>query len=67
MAKTLVSHVQEAEIEFLRRVQGLTLRDKVHSCEIRKFLNNVSRTDTTTQQLVLRQYVTLCDTAFAFL
>jgi len=31
--------MQESEKEFLRRVHDVTLRNKVHSCEIRKALN----------------------------
>jgi len=39
MTKRTSSQVQAAEMEFLRRVHGVTLRDKVRSCEIRKTLN----------------------------
>jgi len=35
----MLSLVQAAEMGFLRRVHGVTLRDKVPSCEIRKVLN----------------------------
>jgi len=38
MTKRVLSQVQAAEMGFLRRVQGVTLRPKVHSCEIRKVL-----------------------------
>jgi len=31
--------VQAADIRFLRKVQGVTLRDKVRSCEIHEVLN----------------------------
>ena len=35
----ILSQVQMAETGVLRRVHGVTLRDKAHSCEIRKSLN----------------------------
>ena len=39
MTERALSQVQAAEMGFLRRVHGVTLRDKVRSCEIRKSLN----------------------------
>ena len=39
MTEGILSQVQAAEIGFLRRVYGVTLRDKVRSHEIRKALN----------------------------
>jgi len=35
----MLSQVQPAEIEFLRRIQSVKLRDKVSSCEYRENLN----------------------------
>jgi len=39
MTETVLSQAQTAEMGFLRNVHGVTLRDKVPSCEIRKTLN----------------------------
>jgi len=39
MAERIFSQAQAAEMGFLSRVQGVTLRDKVHSFYIRKTLN----------------------------
>jgi len=39
MAEGIPSEVQAAEKEYLRRVKGVTLCDKVRSCDIRKTLN----------------------------
>jgi len=39
MTEGIPSEVQIAEKEYLRRVKGVTLRDKVRSCDIRKTLN----------------------------
>jgi len=39
MAKRVLCHVQMAEMKFLRRVHGVTLRDQVHSYEICENLN----------------------------
>jgi len=39
MTERILSQVQVAEMGFLRKVHGVTLRDKVSSCEIRKALN----------------------------
>jgi len=39
MAQRVVSRVQAAVMGMLQRVHGVTLRDKVCSCEIRKTLN----------------------------
>ena len=39
MTESVPSQVKVAEVGFLRTVHGVTLRDKVHSCEIRKVLN----------------------------
>jgi len=38
-AEGILSQVQAAEMGFLRRVHGVTLRDKVRSCELLKALN----------------------------
>jgi len=38
MAEIILSQAQAAEMGFLRRVHGVTLRDKMRSCEIRKTL-----------------------------
>jgi len=42
MIKTVLSQSQAAEMETLRKVHRVTLRDKVSSCEIRKMLNDKS-------------------------
>jgi len=42
MIKRVLSQSQAAEGETLRKVHGVTLRDKVSSCEIRKMLNDKS-------------------------
>ena len=39
MIERILSQVQMAEMVFLRRVHGVTLRDKVRSCEIHEALN----------------------------
>ena len=39
MTEKVFSQMQAAEMGFLRRVHGVTLRDKVPSCEIRRALN----------------------------
>jgi len=39
MTERMLSQVQPAEIEFLRRIQSVKLRDKVSSCEYRENLN----------------------------
>ena len=39
MNEKVKSRVQAAEIEFLRRINGLTLLDKVKSADIRESLN----------------------------
>jgi len=39
MTEIILSQVQAAEMGFLRRVHGVTLRDKVRSYEIRRALN----------------------------
>jgi len=39
MTEKVISQVLTAEMGFLRRVHGVTLRDKVRSCEIRRALN----------------------------
>ena len=39
VTEKVLSEVQAAGCFFLRRVHGMTLRDKVRSCEIRKALN----------------------------
>jgi len=39
MTERALSQVQGTEMGFLRRVHGVTLRDKVGSYEIRKVLN----------------------------
>jgi len=36
MTEIAPSDVQAAEMGFLQRVHAVTLRDKVHSCEIRR-------------------------------
>jgi len=36
MTESVLSQVQAAEIEYLRRVNGMALRNKVRSCESRK-------------------------------
>lgn len=36
----VLPQVQEAEMGFLPKVYGVTLRDEVHSCEIQKTLND---------------------------
>jgi len=47
MTEGVLSQVQAAEMRFLRKVCGVMLRDKLHSCEIRKALNveSLLRTD----------------------
>jgi len=39
MAERLLSQMQAAELGFLPSAHGVTLRDEVRSCEIRKALN----------------------------
>jgi len=39
MTEMISSQWQAAEMGFLGRVHGVTLRDKVRSCEIRRALN----------------------------
>jgi len=39
MTERILSQVQMAEMGFLRRVHGVTLHDKVRSCEIHEVLN----------------------------
>ena len=39
MTERTLFQVQAAEMGFLRRVHGVTLRDKVRSCEIRRAVN----------------------------
>jgi len=39
MTEKVLTQVQAAELGFLLRAEGVTLSDKVRSCEIRKDLN----------------------------
>jgi len=39
MTERVLSQVQAAEMGFLRRLHGMTLRDKVRSCDICKGVN----------------------------
>ena len=39
MTERILSQVQMAEMGFLRRVNGVTLHDKVRSCEVHEALN----------------------------
>jgi len=43
MANRVLFHAQAADMGYLRRVHGVTLRDKVHNCEIREVLNVEAR------------------------